>query len=180
MYKGTRSIFKRYWRAYGGSSALRKSPYLHLALLLVAITYHYWSNEAWWDQPLAILPNLLGFSLGGMAMLLSFGNHEFQKILSEREQDSERPTVYLEISATFIHFMLMQLAAILIAITFKSLDFYFPWPAQLVHTVQIAKLSFSALGYLLFIYSITCMVSAIFAVFRMTSWFETFQNPPKP
>lgn len=180
MYSGLREIADRYWTAYGGIGALIRSPYLHLALLVLAITAHYWIKSPWWLQPLSIIPNLLGFSLGGLAMLLSFGNAEFQKFISEKDDDSDTsPTAFIEVSASFVHFMLLQLASLVVATIFNALDFYLPWPHQLRVFIDSLYLFFSAAGYLLFLYSITAMVAAVFAVFRMTSWFEMFQNPPK-
>jgi len=180
MYSGLREIAERYWSAYGGTRALVRSPYLHLAIFVLVISFHYWMHFPWWEQPLSIIPNLLGFSLGGLAMLLSFGNAEFQKFISEKDEESQSdPTAFIEVSASFVHFMLLQLAALLVATTFNALDFYAPWPASIRPVIDFGTAVFSGLGYLLFLYSVTAMIAAVFAVFRMTSWFETFQNSPR-
>jgi len=180
MYSGLKEIAARYWSAYGGLKALVRSPYLHLALLILLITAPYWLSSPWWTQPLSIIPNLLGFSLGGLAMLLSFGNAEFQKFITEKgEESNSDPTAFIEVSASFVHFMLLQLGSLLSATIFNALDFYLQWPACIRPVVSCATAIFSGLGYLLFLYSITAMVAAVFAVFRMTSWFEMFQNAPK-
>jgi hypothetical protein len=179
MYAGLREISARYWVAYGGMRALVRSPYLHLALAVLAVTSHFWIFSDWWTQPLTIIPNLLGFSLGGLAMLLSFGNAEFQKFITEKDDASPaEPTAFIEVSASFVHFMLLQLAALMVAIIFNALDFYLPWPVCFRQAIDLLTTLFSGLGYLLFLYSIAAMVAAVFAVFRMTSWFEIFQNPP--
>lgn len=182
MYSGLREIAARYWLAYGGFSALLRSPYLHISIVILIITAHYWLTAQWWEQPLSIIPNLLGFSLGGLAMLLSFGNAEFQKFISQRDEaTSIEPTAFIEVSASFVHFMLLQLSSLLVATTFNALDFYLPWSNKIRPVVDILTSISSGIGYLLFIYSITAMVAAVFAVFRMTSWFEMFQNtPPRP
>ncbi len=180
MYKGIRDIARRYWTVYGGLVALFKSPYLHLAVALCCVSAHFWITGQWWDQPLAVIPNLLGFSLGGLAMLLSFGSAEFQKFISGKEPGEIAPTAFMEVSATFVHFMLLQLAALLVATIFKSLDFYLPWPATARPIINSLTIVFSGLGYLLFLYSLTAMIAAVFSVFRMTSWFEIFQNAQEP
>lgn len=180
MYSGLREIAARYWSAYGGIKALARSPYLHLAFMILVITSPYWISSPWWTQPLSIIPNLLGFSLGGLAMLLSFGNAEFQKFITEKDEDSQSdPTAFIEVSASFVHFMLLQLGSLLSATIFNALDFYFEWPVCFRPVIDWATVAFSGLGYFLFLYSITAMVAAVFAVFRMTSWFEMFQNAPK-
>ena len=180
MYSGLKEITSRYWTAYGGTKALLGSPYLHLAVLVLLISSHYWATSPWWEQPLSIIPNLLGFSLGGLAMLLSFGNAEFQKFISEKDESSPSdPTAFIEVSASFVHFMLLQLASLLLATIFNALDFYVSWPAPVRPAIDVATIVLSGIGYLLFLYSITAMIAAVFAVFRMTSWFEMFQNTPK-
>lgn len=180
MYSGVVSILRRYWSAYGGWLAVIKSPYLHISLVLLALTAHYWLTSSWWQQPISVVPSLLGFSLGGLAMLLSFGNSSFQDFISERESEIESaPSALITVSASFVHFMLLQLLSLLIAIVFSSLNFYFPWPTSLRPFVNCTYVVFSALGYLIFLYSICAMVAAVLAVFRMTSLFETFQNRHK-
>ena len=180
MYTGLNEIAARYWSAYGGTRALFRSPYLHLAALVLLISSHYWATSPWWEQPLSVIPNLLGFSLGGLAMLLSFGNAEFQKFISEKDEESSSdPTAFIEVSASFVHFMLLQLASLLLAAIFNALDFYLPWPEIIRPALDIGTIAMSGFGYLLFLYSITAMIAAVFAVFRMTSWFEMFQNAPK-
>ena len=177
MYADVKSIIQRYWFAYGGWLAVVKSPYLHLSLILLALTSHYWLTSPWWEQPLSVVPSLLGFSLGGLAMLLSFGSAKFQAFISERDEgcDSDRSAL-ISVSASFVHFMLLQLLALLIAITFKSLYFCAPWLVPIRPFIVACSILFSAIGYLIFLYSILAMVAAVLAVFRMTSWFETFQN----
>lgn len=179
MYSGLKEITARYWEAYGGANALVRSPYLHIAFAILIVTAHFWLTSSWWEQPLSVIPNLLGFSLGGLAMLLSFGNVEFQKFISEKDDDSDsNPTAFIEVAASFVHFMLLQLASLLLAVVFNALNFYVPWPLYVRPAIDILTATFSGIGYLLFLYSITAMIAAVFAVFRMTSWFERFQNPP--
>ena len=105
-----------------------------------------------------------------------------EKILNLKIQDEDSPsdpTAFIEVSASFVHFMLLQLASLLSATIFNALDFYFPWPTFIRPLIDIAMVVLSGICYLLFLYSITAMIAAVFAVFRMTSWFEMFQNPPK-
>jgi F0F1-type ATP synthase assembly protein I len=180
MYADVKTILGRYWSAYGGWRAVIRSPYLHLSLILLAITTHFWLTSPWWEQPLVVVPSLLGFSLGGLAMLLSFGNTKFQTFISVRDSgEHSEPSALITTSASFVHFMLAQLLALLVAICFKSLDFYVPWPASFRAVMVACNVLFSAIGYLIFLYSILTMIAAVLAVFRMTSWFETFQNHNK-
>lgn len=175
MYAGIRSIFSRYWRSYGGLRALVRSPYLHLALVLLVITTHFWSVEKWWEHPLSILPNLLGFSLGGLAMFLSFGDEKFRSILAE-ETAADQPSPYMELCSTFVHFIVLQLGALIFALVARSLDFQFPWPAEYRASVSVLTVVFSGTGYLLFLYSVSSMLAATMSVFRICSWYELHQK----
>jgi len=79
-YKGVNQLLGRYWVVYGGWPALIWSPYFHLSLVLLVITASQWINPLWWDSVLSIVPNLLGFTLGGFAIFLSFGDDRFKAI----------------------------------------------------------------------------------------------------
>jgi hypothetical protein len=181
MYSGITSIFSRYWRAYGGVAELVKSPYLHIAIVLQIFSAHYWLNNDWWELPLSILPNLLGFSLGGLTMFLSFGDERFKFFLSEKNEESG-VSPFLEFCASFVHFIVLQLFALGTALVCKALDFSFEWPGNAEKYVTFLTGVFSGLGYLLFLYSVTSMLAATMAVFRACSWYEAHkqsQSPPE-
>lgn len=175
MYSGVKKIFRRYWEAYGGKSALLSSPYLHLAAFLLVLTFHYWSTEKWWEQGLLVLPNLLGFSLGGFAMFLGFGDEKFRILLAE-SNDDRSPSAYMKLCSSFVHFILIQFLALICAILARAFDFYFPWPEGLRQVITTGTYLFSGTGYLLFLYSITSMLAATMTVFRTCSWYELHQK----
>ena len=106
-YESSYEIFQYYWNTYGGWRALLSSPYLHVALFLLLLTNHQWISRDWWDQSLAILPNLLGFSLGGFAIFLGLGDEQFRAVLAEKDE-KESNSAYTLVSATFVHFILIQ------------------------------------------------------------------------
>ncbi len=178
MYTGTLNIFVKYWQAYGGAKALIKSPYLHLAFLLLLITSHFWLTDKWWEQSISILPNLLGFSLGGFAMFLGFGDEKFRAILAESDGNNET-SPYESLCASFVHFIVVQFLALTIALIAKSLDFWMPMPELMRQMLIWCEFFFSGLGYLLFFYSITSMLAATMAVFRTCFWYAKFQNSSK-
>jgi prepilin signal peptidase PulO-like enzyme (type II secretory pathway) len=175
MYKGVLNIFSRYWKTYGGTSALLRSAYFHAAIILLLLTAHYWLTEKWWEQSISILPNLLGFSLGGFAMFLGFGDEKFRAILAEKSQ-AEATSAYLNLSASFVHFIFIQFLALIAAILAKSLDFYITLPDCISTPIWWLGKFFHGIGYLLFLYSITSMLAATMAVFRTCSWYEILQN----
>lgn len=188
-YKGVFKIIKLYWQVYGGWSALAFSPYFHVALLFTAIMSHFWLKDAWWDMSISILPSIIGFALGGYAIWLGFGDEKFRNLISEKD-DSTKFSPYLEVSATFAHFIIIQLLALCLAILAKGLNFplsEIPWLYQLViylklspcFTHEIMAPIFYGFGFLLFIYAILTAVAATLAVFRVANWFDTFRNIKK-
>ena len=179
MYKGVFSIYARYWRAYGGTAALVRSFYLHAALLITLICANAWLTPGWWDQVTAILPNVLGFTLGGFAIFISFGDEKFRQLLAEPddEDDEDAPTAYVRLCSTFVHFILVQILALLFAIIAKAM--YFPWvdaPAFFKAALPWVNGAAGFIGYALFIYSLTSALAATMHVFRIASMYESFQK----
>lgn len=178
MYRGVFSIYARYWRAYGGIAALARSFYLHAALVITLICFNAWMTAGWWDQVTSILPNVLGFTLGGFAIFTSFGDEKFRKLLAEPdEDDAEAPTAYVQLCSTFVQFILVQIIALLFAIVAKAM--YFPWEnAPDLFKVALPWLNGAAglAGYAFFVYSLTSALAATMHVFRIASMYETFQK----
>ncbi len=46
---------------------------------MTMILYPSWSHKGWWNDILSLMPNLLGFSLGGFAMWIAIGDEAFKK-----------------------------------------------------------------------------------------------------
>jgi len=177
MYTGVLNIFGRYWQAYGGGSALVRSPYLHAAAVLLVLTYATWSQNGWWEQVLSVMPNLLGFTLGGFAMFLGFGDEKFRSLLAEPDEDAiGEPTLYVSICATFVHFIVVQLFALVAAVVAKSWWFYFPWPEPIRVFLPFLNLFGWAFGYAFFLYALTSVLAATMHVFRIATMYEQHQQ----
>jgi hypothetical protein len=108
----TENIVARYWRAYGGKKALIRSPYLWAALFITVLLYPEWSTAGWWHDVLTVMRNLLGFTLGGYAMWIAIGDDEFRLLISGEEDDG-KPSPYMEVNATFVHFIILQIISII-------------------------------------------------------------------
>ena len=118
IYKNVIDSFKLYWQFYGGFEALLKTPYLHFAVITSLICFPIWSKIAepfWYSLPLAALPSLLGFTLGGYAILLAFGNEKFLMILCAREEDAD-PSPFMNVNGAFVHFIVVQAVALFFSI----------------------------------------------------------------
>lgn len=169
-------IFKRFWVAYGGSKALIRSRYLHFALLLVPFCWGSWSVPDWWDTVIGVLPNLLGFTLGGFAIFVAFGDSRFIASLAEAEADPNQPSVYRELCATFVHFILVQVVALVLAIVTKGMWFEADLPAALEAALPVANMVWGAACYLVFLYALTSVIAVALHVFRITTMYELHQR----
>lgn len=176
----------RYVRAYGGIWAMVRSPYLHLSVLLTALSFNFWTQPGWWERPIAVLPNLLGFSLGGFAVWLASGDDKFRAALAGRvakvengevkQEDKHSP--YLAVSATFTHFVVVQVFGLLYALICMSLNFTLDDDAILLKYISRAQLErgtviAGGIGYWLFLYSLILALAAVLGLFRISSWYDT-------
>lgn len=184
MYGGTIIIVKRYWDAYGGWKALFCSPYFHIALLITAGAHHFWMNEPWWDVSISILPNIIGFALGGYAIWLGFGDDKFSQIISNPGKDRGISS-YLEVSATFAHFIVIQITGLVIALLAKATSFDLLPDSLVGMALQQTGLPIDffrrwapigyGIGFLLLSYALMSAVAATLAIFRITSWFDAYK-----
>ena len=187
QYRGVARIVSRYWSAYGGWHGLIRSPYFHVSVLLVLLFHNTWLNRPWFSSPLAILPNLLGFSLAGLAIWLAVGDEKFRQLLLEKES-GERHSSFVLTSASFVHFVIVQFSALIYALGAQSLAYdvtpcsYVGKALLLVALPMNFFYKFSGfagfIGFLLFVYALFSGVAATFQVFRMVKIFETVVNHP--
>lgn len=114
--------YSRYWKIYGGWRALLSSPYLYFAAIVTLICYPIWLSEekllrTWPQFCIDVIPSIMGFSLGGMAILLAFSHKEFLTAIREEGDES---SLFMNAVVLFFHFLLIQVIAILLAVISKS------------------------------------------------------------
>lgn len=171
-YRGLFVSVGRYWKDYGGWKDFFGSPLLHLSVVISGASYRAWLKPDWVDLPLSLLPNLLGFSLGAYALIFSLANERLLGALSAQPKHGG-PTLLRVINATFLHFILIQTAAIIFALSQKS--------TLLVDLVGILNIERSvklevqrymtitagAFGYWLTVYAVVLLVGAAIAAYRL-------------
>lgn len=165
-YRGVGATFQAYWRTYGGIIALLKSPYLHFSLVLTFVVAPLWcdSKGMWFDVVMSVVPSVLGFSLGGYAILLAFGDEQFRLAVSGSD-DNGAPSPFMVANAAFIHFIVVSSSALLYALIAKA------W--------GIVGSAFAALGVALFIYSVATALAAAFAIHHVASWYDDYAKIKK-
>lgn len=165
-------IYTLAWRITGGFSGLVRGVDFALALAIWVACIPIWSEPKWWDQAISVLPNLLGFTLGGFAIFLGFGNDDFRDVIAEQD---EMRSPYLSVSAAFLVFVLAQILALFYAIAAMAL--YQPppqWLAPLGGMLAFMTPVAWGIGYLAFIVSIMYALRAATRIFRISRWYNEF------
>jgi hypothetical protein len=164
-----------YWRSYGGLKAILGSPFFHASLLLTAVTFRLWMpGQPWYDMVIGVMPNLLGFTIGGFAIFLAFGDEKFRALIAGSDNGTTSP--FLNLCVTFLHFVLIQMATLIVAICGKALAFDLPDYLGGAPVSYWFGTFFGAIGFGLFLYSITLGAAAGMAIFRAARYFDAFQS----
>ena len=144
---------------YGGWKNCAKSPYLHFSIVLALLISLFGGSDApaWFDLTISILPNVLGFSLGGYAILLAFGDEKFRFIISGPDNDGT-PSPFMKMNGAFIHFIVIQIFAILFALLSSAFG---------IKTGVLAWF-----GRSLLIYAISTALAAAMAILNTADWFD--------
>jgi hypothetical protein len=167
-----------YFTVYGGWKELYRSEYSRFACIIALICFPYWSSNLWWDDVIGVIPNLLGFTLGGYAMLMAFGEPLFQKQLAAKKAQSENSAL-IQINSTFVHFIVLQIASILVAFICKS--YYFVPTGKIAELINEYDQIFNAVtifiyfvGFYIFIYALLSALAATFAILRLMKVYDVF------
>lgn len=164
QFKGTRRSWSIYWKTYGGWRSIFSSTYFLSALIFTFLCFKAWVVEseswAWFNLCNSVLPNVLGFTLGGYAILLAFGSSKFMEAIAGDNPDEDGFSPFMEINATFLHFIIVQVVALIVSI------FSLIW--------EFKTGLFAFFGFLLFSYAIAISIAAAFAILRLAKWYDDF------
>lgn len=134
--------------------------------------------DDWWVTPTDILPSLIGFTLGGYAILLAFGDHRFLDLMRQSGSDSE-PSAYMDINAVFLHFLLLQFIALILALLAGESSLGVVISSALLERSSTGQLIFTFLedvygfiSYLFFSYSLLAGLAAALAIFEVGSAYD--------
>jgi hypothetical protein len=175
-----KSALNKYWHAYGGLNALLSSKYLWFSFFYTLILFRSWAmHSPWWKDVLTIVPGLLGFSLGGFAIWVAIGDDKFRSLIVGTE-DPNDPSPFMEINATFAHFIVIQIIAIFLALLAKSYTLSYLETKEVVHYfgdwIIYFSITFCFLGYFFFIYAISSGLATVFALFSVSSWYDKMKS----
>jgi hypothetical protein len=123
------------------------------------------------------MPNLLGFSIGSFAILFSSFQGKIGPFMFQKD-DGDEFSPAEELSATFMHFIIVQALALLIGIVRYSglgsaltkVLIAFGYADLASMPLIIMHQSYKFIGFMLFIYSIMMLISSTAAIFRTITW----------
>lgn len=177
------SALARYWQIYGGMAAVLTSRYFWCAVMMTGILFPAWSRAGWWNDVLSLMPSLLGFSLGGFAMWIAIGDDGFKQVITGddvNEYGEKEISPYMSVNATFVHFILLQILSIMVALLAKTYypilagnAFLYYWLGE-PYIVLLKGASF--LAFFFFVYSVFSALAAVLAIFRVSGWYNTFMT----
>ncbi len=156
------SSFKGIIKNYGFQRLVRSFPLILSLLLTIASTIflslqksdlHQINNELI-TLSLSIIPSLLGFSLGGFAIIVSFNDKDFLKKISRLSINTDskkiQPSLFQKVIAVFAWGILMQSLTLIVTFLIKLfLTLQYPnptgWPclsSKILPLIQFVVLSF--------------------------------------
>ncbi|OOC51237.1 hypothetical protein AS855_01250 [Brucella intermedia M86] len=102
------------------------SPYIYIAIAITILCFPLWTATGsdglrWPSLALGVIPSMLGFSMGGMAIALAFSSSDAFDALAE---DGAKNSTFLTVIGNFFHFILIQTVAILIAMITITYPFW--------------------------------------------------------
>lgn len=171
------NVIPRYVRAYGGINSLLSSYYFWISIAITIICSEFFISPNWWDISISIIPDIVGFSIAGVAIFISIGSDELRSKISGRLPGETDESPFISFMAMFTHFVMTQLAALLIAIISKLLyslrppDFSF-----LTNISEAIKPVFWLLGGFTFIYSLLLCMALVLEIFRLSFMIDDYQT----
>lgn len=167
-----------YWKYYGGFKELFTSPFFYAAWIITFVLFPHWTQPNWWNTTLAIIPSLLGFTLGGYALMIAIGDESFKRLLAGND-DKGNLSLYLQVSAAFVHFLILQILALVAALCAEAYYLRISEVLPVLHGLGLggevilwALITLSCVAYFLFIYSIISVLAATLVVFELSTWYE--------
>lgn len=106
----------------------------------------------------SIVPNLLGFSIGAMAIVLAFPTTAIFAIITE---DGREDSYYIDLAAKFIHFVFGQVSALILALISTAFPFFL-----------ISLLTLTAL-----VYAVASAAMTALALFEVAIFYNKSQSP---
>lgn len=172
QFAGFGKVLARYLRDYGGLRSILLSPLFLISLVIALLDYDTWLSGSWVELSQALIPSLLGFSLGTYAILFSLLTGKLKQSL-QKLATPDGVSFLAMVNATFFHFIFVQILALMWAFLYAGTTLVdlgrllvpsFPVASDIVSAMAVVG---SFAGFLLLIYSFMLILGAALAVYRL-------------
>lgn len=173
MYRALLSIFRIYWREYGGVKELVCSPFFHLSLLASLFYSLGWIEFSWREFVISSLPTILGFSLAAYAITFSLMGSALHRALSIAIDKRRGISLIGIVNSTFFHVLVFQIITLTYAIFSKGrladqLISSLPLESDASDQIYNGIFQFAdVFGFFLTTYSLMLLLSVGIAMFRL-------------
>lgn len=168
---------RKLYRHYGGFSALIRSQYLWLSIILTGFSVKSAKEFKWADLALGALPSLAGFALAAFAIIFASLDNEARKKLIKVDDNGNSSMA--SISATISHAVLIQALTIIFSISSKqinidsikeislsiSIEFYSQLERFNTYLIAASECA-SIIGIFLLYYSMMLVIAVALSLFR--------------
>jgi hypothetical protein len=108
---------RHFWGIYGCFWAVISSPYVQVSLLLTLGCLPFWNDDAKAAEiALPAVPNLPGFTVGALAIVLAFSSAHFFVALAEH---GDPRSFFMTLAPSLTHSVLTQVLTLVIAAVAK-------------------------------------------------------------
>lgn len=149
---------KAYWIVYGGFKAIWSSAFFWIAVVLTLILRPLWCSGNWIQTASDLLPGLLGFSIGALAIMLTAPGFKVFEIIAE---GGDPRSHFMIMASRLVHFIIVQSLAIVVMLIAKT--YSSGWT--------------NGVGFLLMAYALMTAVSIALTLFGLARMLN-FSVPP--
>ena len=162
--KESQTSIEAFWAIHGGWWAYATSPFLWSAFGLTVVCYPYWTliengSAVWAQAAIEIIPGLLGFSLGGMSILLALSSARLLRVIRSGGRPNSH---FMKTIASFFNFIFVQTAAIGAAMVAKA------HPIELVSFIGFLLMAYGAFSAI----AVAINLFGIARIFNATAPFD--------
>lgn len=176
-------LIKEEYSNFGGNRAIVKSKFLFISVLLTTFSFPYWSQRDLYDISISIFPNIIGFTLAAIAIILGIADTKFAELLGKRIEKLDRRGPFFQILNTFFIVAIVQSITLLLSVFMK---FFFS-SESLEQATSIFGKDFTSYFYCLqfwarlllsicIFYSLLLIIVTAIEIMRIARWFEYYIN----
>lgn len=165
-YSAVFNHFIRIFNIYGGVKSITTSPFFHVSVIVSFAIQELHDNQwKWYDVSISCLPSIIGMSLTGYALILTFGSDQFRDAIRGKESNghdsekgSDKASPYISASSSFAYVLFFQVISLIFSVLLKSINIHGMVP--------------DFIGTWLLIYSLTLVIAVTLNTFFLSYMYD--------